>query len=583
MQPANIAYDRSRIKSWFGIALVAAFLAYQAIIWLHYFNHYVASGFAAGFDQVGFLSEIYKSWFKWQQSGWQAGIAQIFDPPPATGFLLQLFALFNLKIFGLSRTAALAVNLGFFIALLITLFKILKPKFPLAFYGIFLAYLLTLKSLYRLIGGMADFRLDFAGLCLLAMFTLAIWRSNGLQSRKHCIVAGVLLILICLTRTILVYQLVAVCLAMLVLSQWLPIWLRTSVRFAAHTLLRGIGLTLIVSLIGIAPYLYIYWQPLKNYYVVGHLTGSEASIRLAEQGIHNGWDWLIFYINSAFKDQLGTFSEIVFFALLAAFIGLLAACRYKPEWQTRLPAAKLSSLSPTAVWALIVIFASLMGHYIVLTLGIQKSPVVSNVFLVGLSGLLLWLLTAIFMISEAVFGSIRTQKYLTMIGVTLIIGALGGQAWQLNHSPYKPQYRAAYADRLQMVAAVKQAINDHHLKSPRLFVDHIGDHDAAQLNFTIIEHYQTDPGLLRVLTQIYSVEPQQLWSEIHSTPLLILHTQPNALPSSAFPFDLQMNAFQPELLAYCAKNCRKLYEYNYMGKPLALYLNMPVMDKIAAP
>ena len=198
-----------RRKYWCGVVFFSLLMIYQLICWYLYAAQEIAPAPAVAFDQVNYLLEVYHSYFIGQTQGVAVALGDFFKNAPGQGFLLQLTALLGLQWLPFGRASALLINILIYVVVTSILFMAFRPRYRFGFAALLLAYIISLKTLGRLSGGLMDFRLDFAGLGVLALVCLAIWRSYFFTKPRYCVLAGLLLIMLCATRFIMVVEMVS--------------------------------------------------------------------------------------------------------------------------------------------------------------------------------------------------------------------------------------------------------------------------------------------------------------------------------------------------------------------------------------
>ncbi len=556
-----------------GFLLFAVLLLYQLIRWYLYASQEIVPVPAVAFDQISYLTQVYNAYFIGQAQGLWAAIIGFFQTVPAQGFLFQLAAFMGLQILPFGRASALLINVILYIGLCTILLMAFKPKARFGFAALLLAYLFSLKTLYRLSGGLMDFRLDFAGLCILTCTCLVIWRSYFFTRSRYCVLTGTLLVVLCCTRFIMVVEMASVLLVFLTLLAIIFLvkrpWL-VQAHLQPIKILQGLGVTIGVAALGIMPYLLIFWRSLSAYYIGGHVQGDEPGIRMTEAGVHNLKESLLFYPYEMLAGQLGTISTILLGAVWLAAGVLLWRARQQPAFTAAISKGQI-------LWAVCFILALWLGLYFALTLDTAKSVVTANVFLVPITALYIM---GLYICTHALaaIGNIRYHRIWWGIGTILLVAVLVLQAGRLFHTPFKHLQPKYVAGRNQLVEILAGTSQQHHWQHPRLFVNHNGDHDAAALNFTALERLQQNLGLQAVLTQIFAVKPEELWPQLAAAHFIVMIQPPPNSKKAVYPYDRQMTDLAPQLAEFCRKNGTLLFAYQYYDYHITLYANRLVPD-----
>jgi hypothetical protein len=315
-------------------------------------------------------------------------------------------------------------------------------------------------------------------------------------------------------------------------------------------------------------------EQLWGYYVVGHLIGAEPAVRASVTGLSGPADSLLYYVRAIYRDQLGHSGSILALMVVGAAVSALVAWLRIGRGR---PAQSKDSLAATidpglAIWGAVVVIVSLVGPYAVLTAGLQKSYVVANVLLPGVGGILLLCHALLRAILPAVVGEGRARRLI--LGLAVVAFGYGAvhQIREVMRIPFTADQREAFVERERMIGAITAATVSRRWSAPLLFVDHIGNNDALQLDLTNLERFGRHLGLVPVLTQIFEVEPSVLWPTLSRTHFLILRREPMET-GLGYPFDHQMTALHSDLWAFCRVHCDRLGEFDHLGLRLTLFAN----------
>src|SRR5262249_13352740 len=150
------------------------------------------------------------------------------------------------------------------------------------------------------VGGMSDFRLDFAASCLFGALLCVAVRSAFFRDTRWTLLFGVTAGALILTRTIYLAYLTPSMVLMRGLT--LARWTRDPRGTPARVLnLAVAGATLVLVVL---PSLLARWDRINTYYVAGHRS-EEATMRAREFGVLTSLDHLTYYARSAISAHAG--------------------------------------------------------------------------------------------------------------------------------------------------------------------------------------------------------------------------------------------------------------------------------------
>ena len=522
-----------------------------------------------GMDQVVYLFETYSAALTGRTLGSLAGLVQLLSDAPAAGFGLQMTAYGVMLISGISRMSALAVNFAYFVAVPGLLSLIIGRGKLVGLHLFVWGLWLSIQSMYGLVGGPFDFRLDFAGMALFALACALLWRTEVFTRPTPCVLFGLAAIWLCLTRFVIAINLAMTGAILLICLLIFP-----SLRTPRSTW-RGITLTLAVAAAGVIPYVALQWSRLWGYYVVGHVTGPEGRIRAIVQGFSSWRDALAFYPNALVYDQLGPVAGRLL-VLTAALAIATISVDYLRQRRSRQFDSTIAPFmfSRSAAWAALVVAASALGPYITLNADVLKSWIVANVFIVPTSGVAVVAFLLVASTLPRIIGSRLAGWAMFGIGALALATGLTVELKALARPTLITEHRADFATREQILALISKTANANRWPSPLLFVDHVGELDGLQMELSHFERYGTDLPIQRVLAQIAEVPPQELWRSLLRADFLILR-DPAATKVGPYPFDAQMARLNAQLQELCRARCHKLASFTYFDTPMTLYERQP--------
>jgi hypothetical protein len=359
----------TRRTAWIG--LVVALLV-QLLLFRQFCLREIVPVFPRAFDQTSYLGLAYDLHETIRDRGLLHGLASVRHINAPQGILLEVEAGLAQFVEGPGRLAALDVNFAhlalFQVALVAVACWLGRPGLGLAVCGL----LVSAISLYQGAGGIADFRLDFAALCLFGTLACVAIRSAFFRSVAWTMVFGVMAGVLLLTRTIYLAYLLPGLAAFVVL-------LLATRHFDGGRgrirLLHLVGAGVVMGLM-VLPSVLVRLQTITAYYVVGHRS-EEATLRAREFGVSTSWEHVSYYARSAFVEHAGL--TFVMLAIGVLFVSLLPARTARPAESSE-PASERFSRADALI-GLGWLAVTAMSAYLVLTSDISKSPVVGGVFI----------------------------------------------------------------------------------------------------------------------------------------------------------------------------------------------------------
>lgn len=583
-----------RLSRYKNELFLALFGLWQFLLMSGYAHREIVPGPALGGDQVSYLYAVYEAATIGLGQGFFAGLGHLLAGAPAAGVGLQLIDYPLQLILGIGRDGALAPNLAGFAFLPLLVVLALGRALPFGFALALAGFWLSIRSMYGVLGGPLDFRLDFAGLALFAVVWALAWRSAAFTRPRLCLLVALAAALLAGTRLIMFVHLAATGAVLLtVLALWPGLRRRLSPRAGGWPLpfgsggwppLAGMMITGVLTALAAAPVLILLWPRIWDYYFVGHVFGAEKDVRASMAGFHSQFETLGFYPREFWFTQLGAVASGILtrLALLAA-VAMVAdrVWRLPGRWLglvMPLPAARPGPLTlsraPPVAWALALTLAAVIGPYITLNLDLQKSWVVGNVFIVAAGALVGLSVLTVDTVAHRWLPRSWAAAVTTALGLLVLWNGLAYQRSILSQPSEISQRHADFAERDRILAAISAVATAERPRDPYLFVDHIGELDGLQMELSHLERYGRPLGLRRLLAQIFEVEPATLWSTLPQADFLILRARP-VRTAGNFPFDLQMARLNDQLLAFCGEHCRKLGEFYCFDMPLVVYARRP--------
>jgi hypothetical protein len=422
-----IARAWARLR-WWHVLLVLVLV--EAVAFHTTARDSVAPFYPMNLDQVQYLGEAYSAYDLIKAHG-ITGAWEVFQAPRAQGMLLQDQAALAFLFTGASRLVAIDINLAYFLLYLWVSTETARRLGGLAAALTAAGLILAAATTTQITGGLFDFRLDFAAMCLwgtlLALLVLA--RPTGQPKRSLLVPVALASAALILTRIITVAYIVGLVAGLILVAILIRFGSR---RLALRLGPRRLAMVLVTTVLVAGAYVAHNWDILSTYYLFGHVTGTEKHTRALEVGVTDLLSSIEFYFQSLLTVHAGT--DLVTLAaglVLAIFLVMLICGGFHG-------AVHKARLHVSAVaWMVSVLALAFAIPYVALTLDEAKSGVVGDVLLpptiLGVVAVFAfasrlpytrarWAEVALLVLSLAAFGyGVRTQ-----------IGALQQNAYRAN-------------------------------------------------------------------------------------------------------------------------------------------------------
>jgi hypothetical protein len=555
--------------------------ALRNVVWSYPPNH----------DQVNFLEQSYIGYEKVLELGPRKGFEKelnlkpprqgrrpgvvvlpkrpndLSDPPPVTravGMMLPLQTTTLYFLAGPGRLTALSLNFVYFAifqAALVGALRWLTGRWSVAFIG--LGLLLCALTPFFWAGGITDFRLDFISFCLFGTFICAVMRSRVFADRKWAIVAGLAGALLFTFRFITLVYLGG---ALGFLALFLAVRMRWGApgsaprRRSARQLRNAMIASGIIACVAV-PVIAQRWRAIKEYYVVGHVTGREKEVRAREQGVTTWREALLFYPQSLRENHSGPhllqWGGYVLVAGLAAFL-----LRFSMRGGKQPPA--LFDVPSACVF----VGACLMVPLLVLTSDTAKSPVVADIMVAGVVWLVLLGLIVL-------AGMYRRHPAHRAVSIGLIVLAAlvmrAGILVQFDRYLRRPpawQNRPEIEKLLALYDRVADDASAMGWRAPSFAFDSSSD----ALNFKVFDvmvferRGQVFTPSEVLANTIFLRNPGELEHRLACADFAILTQVAPDRPLPPYEFDRGMAAMKPALFAWCRLHLIEL-QHEHLGLP----------------
>lgn len=548
----------------------------REIAWVYPFSH----------DQVKYLISAHQLYEHALTHGFvealQRGLATI----TPNGLLLPIHGMIAFLLGGPTRLSALTVNFVYWIALQGAVFWTLRwltGRWTVAWFG--LGLLLLARAPMQTEGSILDFRIDFVTLCLFGILICAVIRSNLFLDRKWAIVVGAMATVICLFRYLTaVYLLLIFGLTFVGL---LGVWIvsRLKRRGAMETGGRLVNMAIAAAIVVVVcvPVLLRSYEELRDYYVVGHVTGPEKGIRARLEGITSSSEALWYYYRSFRSDHAGvTMWRAMRNILLAAGVIWLGRALLGKPWgdiSGRLAARGLIAFAGLCV----------LVPYVVLTSDEAKSPVVANIMI----GPAWWLVMLVLIACTGLISLPRltgdpaprwicwhSQFSRIVLVLVACISMWMGITRQASLFGHRGRYSLVKDDIGKILSlhdeiGLRSAKLD--MKEPRIFVDRIADYMAARIvkvsqleRNQIYFEPQDSPAL-----HIFEMPADEILAGLRAADFAVvtLHEQQQTVP---YPYNESCRRIQADIIRLADEIMLPLREIEALGFTLRLYMRPTV-------
>jgi hypothetical protein len=532
----NVPAQVRRNLGW--VAFILVMLA-EFTLFDQHGAHYVTRVLPRWNDQIQYLSEAYKGYETLHTQGLAAGLRQTLAEPTSQGTLHDFWAMLLFSLVGPSRSAALALNMLFFLAWQAALFLAVRRCLgsrALAWSAVALLAALQLPWLYAP-GSATDFRLDFMAACMFGICCCTCYLSEGFTRRGWSLVFGLTVGLCFGTRFItgtyflLIYP---------ALFAWILLTpqRRQGVR---NLVFAGLATFLLVG-----PLFYWNREQMMDYYYYGHLVGPESVIRNTAPSLGDSLAWIG---RTFWHFDLGVMWQGL------AFIGTLGYLACLVLGETTTPGDGQGPLAPALIF--------LCCPALVLALHPQKSDVVLSILLPGTLLLLLCVWRSF----------IARLKGPGVVAVTLLVTLLGFGLFAFNqlNDPVPPDVVTDSRVAKAICRRITRSSQLAGLANPRIGVDHITDQIDAQI-FRVLsyEHeHRWIPFEMTLPASIDRLPPRELEERIRNSDFFLITEPP--YPPTNWPFDVQMTAARPAWKAWCEAHLTLVETYSFTGRTVSLY------------
>jgi hypothetical protein len=554
----NALLDRPLKIRW-GWCLAALLILVQWLLFRQYAEREIVWGYPAYFDQAIYLAQCHEIYDTMLRYGFWDGIFHSFTMALPTGRGLQIQGPILFLMFGASRMSALTLNFLYFAGFLAVLAYTLHwatRQWAIVFTG--LGLVLASASRFFWAGGYMDFRLDFINACNYGILLCLVIRSEMFRSWGWSLLVGVQLAL-----TLWLRLLMTPILALILSLLGLLFFYRSRAQF------RNLLVSGFLALLLVLPCLIPTIRPSLSYYA-GEVTSGAAAIRASEFAARTTAEWALYYLHSVAVDHLG-----------AAFILLGALLVVASSLVLLMVGGRMRSLNVRfggqieGLEAIVFLGASFLAPLLVLTIYPVRSPVVGNILVAPVVGLILLPVVIAAGLSRAALHSpVISKTWIITVTATSMVFGVNNELKNVN----RPGPHTGREEDTRKIVAFIDALVAHckatGLKRPIVALDRIADY----LNGATIRAlaYERHGYLLRpeysMPQQMFEIPESQAIENILKADLAIVRDRDAPLVLGYdYPFNVAIRKHQDRLRAAAAERFDRIATVEAFGEVIGLY------------
>ena len=553
---------RRRIAPW---GVVAWLLLVQFFLFRCYTTRQIAWAYPRHVDQAVYLELAYETYDRIVHEGlrrgtqWGMGFGD--RSPSPNGAVLHVQAAFLFGVLGPGRVAALTLNFLYFMLLQIVLVytvRDLSGRWSVAF--IALGLLLAARTTFQRTGGIAEFRLDFATMCLFGVFVCLVIRSRVFDRFSWSLLAAAGGAYLIAFRFLTVAFFIPIFAVLIAAAAAVALGTRDpSRRAAAIRRCRNLVACGTAASIALVPVMLHHGTQAAHYYIGMHAKGAQRYIRAALFRAEQWPSALAFYPRLLVLHHGG---PILF--ILAAAVLLVLGLYAKPRPAIQDSARHLARSAP-GVW--LATLTCFLAPLVVLTADVDKNAIVGNVLLVGL----LWLIVLPICSLAQRGGPGMSRLLLVVAGLTLGVG-MTVQIYSYTRPSEFTRQRTQVATVLDLydrIVAVSRATGLGH---PALANDSATDFlSPTAINAATYERHRY---LLRsrelLAKNLLPRSPEEILTAVRQADFVLI-TRANNPKSLRSPFEQCTDAAHKEILSYCEQRHSRLAEAQAPDRVVILF------------
>lgn len=534
--------------------LLGLLILLQEGCFYHLIHYNIAPFYPANFDQATMAQYSYLFSHRSSQLGWYYALLSL--PFFAKGPLFVLFSGTLNYWFGNTRFVLLSVNIVSFYVLQITAAYVTYYFTKrIGWVLMTLAALLLAHTTYYFAGGITDFRLDFFAACWFGIWLLLMVRSDMLLHKGWAFFTILATIILLGSRIITFTYWFGICGCMLL--TFFGMWMATKSPTYRTLFWRWLAYGLLICALMITMLLKNF-DYLKQYYIVGHMTGQEKYIREAVAGVKNWWDVLRYYPYSLLSEHLDWEVTILLMAPIAACSVLWFLFHNKRHPET----------SPFQWQHFCFLIASCVVPLIILTLDTSKSPVVADVLVVPI--IILFIFFCYHMLQRINLNTLFSPIILVFSIIVLYHGCR--YVYKNTHVAIDPTQQEINHQISNLYEQVDQTIQQQHLTKITVSSYPVLDYLYGSSLTTFLAEknkwaYLTQSSLGLQVTAL----PLNTILEYLSQSNLLLWQISGRLPYPNYPQDQSIAKHQKQILAYIHQHFKQATMVSVDHRRIAIF------------
>ena len=578
----------------FGYVALLGILALECVFFYSQVALQIAPFYPSRYDQLGYYIETFTLLDRFQTKGWVAFFEYLKTVGGPTGLTFAPQGAVVAIVGGGTRTAALSLNLIYFFALQLIVFQTVRARThdrSLAWVAI--GILLACSTIFQRAGGIYDYRIDFAALCLYGIWLCLLIQTRAFRDTRLSVVVGLVGALLVSMRYFVIIYLAAIYGVLLVAT--VGVLLRSSGPFRRPAALRLRNLLISGGVIAIVcgPLLLLASKAIYAYYVVGHVLNDEKYIRAAEMGVSTILQHVLFYPTSLLFSHLGgiAFWMIFIFALIvvgsARFYELVSL-------RKRLRRARCFKFD------LLALCTAIVAPLLVLSANISKSQVVGGIVVVPVILLVVVLAAVIWprggrsavpiappvsnrAMAITRFAALRQRltaaRVMAVVGAAAVVFGLGS----FVQNGTKRQHYMPYADLMRVAELNRHAarwIADEAGSKAVMSLDRVVDYiNPVSVWLSAYEEFHQTLEISGAFGHgpygIFATPRDVAMALLERSDLIVL-TDPKAGREAPYPMNTKIGEYWGEMHAWTTANRLPFYSTNILGIPHTIFVRPSV-------
>jgi hypothetical protein len=565
-QPPSAGPFRGRNRLiWAAIGLG---LVVQLVLFREFARREVVWAYPPYHDQACYLLTSYTIFEQMLDKGLAAGLKFGWDLRLPQGVLLHQEAALLYLLLGAGRLSALTLNFLHFALLQLALVGTLRwltGRWSVALLG--LGLLLSAGCPFILAGGIADFRIDCVAWCLFGVLLCTVVRSNMFASRRWSLAVGAAAAWLGLFRLVALGHMTAMALLLLpVLAARLAWrWRDPEGRRAELRRWAGAGIAAAVVAVVCGPVLWALREPIKNYYVVGHVTGEERAVRL-EMFLRGGGNLYTYYPKTLFGSLTGpTFLRLGGLALLAAVAAAGAA------WWRRRTRGEMPAGAPRVSVGLLaaVVAVGFLAPLAILTADVHRGECVATFLFPPFLWLALLAVVGLAGLHRTGRGRPAVETGWAVLAALALVAGGWAQVSRYSERSWISRARPEMERVAEMYDLLGRFAAQHGLKSPVISSNML--HEAFNWIVPATYIYERSGVLLDTKPALLSLLARDEAGAMHDLEISDFVLLGRPFPEVG-PFEASMERLMPQLSAYCERELRCVWHWDVFGRDLRLYV-----------